>query len=126
MLNSEFITYEQALKLKELGFDKECFGWYNGNKPQYVIIQNSTNKEWEIEGSKHCAAPLKQQAFKWFRENDKLFGVVNYYTTDQYFIEILDSNGNMACNTKGMEFITYEEAELKCIDKLIELINFKS
>lgn len=28
-MNREFIPYEFALKLKELGFDESCFGWYN-------------------------------------------------------------------------------------------------
>ena len=28
-MNKEFIPYEQALELKELGFDEECFGWYS-------------------------------------------------------------------------------------------------
>ena len=27
-MNKEFITYEQALALKELGFDEPCLGWY--------------------------------------------------------------------------------------------------
>ena len=28
-MNKEFIPYEQALALKELGFDEPCFGYYN-------------------------------------------------------------------------------------------------
>jgi hypothetical protein len=28
-MNKEFIPYEQALDLKELGFDEPCFGWYS-------------------------------------------------------------------------------------------------
>ncbi len=27
-MNKEFIPYEQALALKELGFDEPCFGYY--------------------------------------------------------------------------------------------------
>lgn len=27
-MQKEFIPYEQALALKELGFDKPCFGYY--------------------------------------------------------------------------------------------------
>jgi hypothetical protein len=32
-LETEFIPYEQALALKELGFDEPCFGFYDG----YII-----------------------------------------------------------------------------------------
>ena len=28
-MNKEFVKYEQALALKELGFDEPCIGWYN-------------------------------------------------------------------------------------------------
>ena len=28
-MKKEFIPYEQALKLKELGFDEPCFGYWN-------------------------------------------------------------------------------------------------
>jgi hypothetical protein len=29
MIEQEFIPYEQALALKELGFDEPCLFWYN-------------------------------------------------------------------------------------------------
>ena len=28
-MDKEFIPYEQALALKELGFDEPCFRWYD-------------------------------------------------------------------------------------------------
>ncbi len=31
-MNKEFIPYEQALALKELGFDEPCFAWYVSEK----------------------------------------------------------------------------------------------
>jgi hypothetical protein len=27
-MKTEFISYEQALELKKLGFDEPCLGWY--------------------------------------------------------------------------------------------------
>jgi hypothetical protein len=33
-MNKEFIPYEQALELKELGFDEHCFCFFN---PKYSI-----------------------------------------------------------------------------------------
>ena len=31
-MKREFVPYELALKLKELGFDGTCFGWYENNE----------------------------------------------------------------------------------------------
>lgn len=28
-MNNNFVLYQESLELKKLGFDKECFGWYN-------------------------------------------------------------------------------------------------
>ena len=30
-MEKEFVSYEQALALKELGFDEPCFGYYEPN-----------------------------------------------------------------------------------------------
>ena len=82
MIEQEFIPYEQALALKELGFDKPCLFWYNlsdnnklatnaqfdsYNPVTYTNItipkRSSYNKE-----LKAITAPLYQQVFRWFRD----------------------------------------------------------
>ena len=44
-MKNEFIPYEQALQLKELGFNEQCFGYYVGNELITSIneILNSTD-----------------------------------------------------------------------------------
>ena len=32
IMKKQFVTYEIALKLKKLGFDEECFGYYTPMK----------------------------------------------------------------------------------------------
>ena len=68
-MDKEFISYEQALALKELGFDEPCIGWYN---PQVNYKKVTTDKYWAFhltgEWENFKPAPLKQQAFRWFRE----------------------------------------------------------
>jgi hypothetical protein len=67
-MNKEFIPYEQALALKELGFDEECFWWYDFEKQLRKDIHGfNTNSKYFMEGSS-CSAPLYQQVFRWFRE----------------------------------------------------------
>ena len=73
-MREQFIPYEQALNLKELGFDEPCFATYNSDKK--VNRNPSHNMEdLPIEGQpyywnnskiyKSCiTAPLYQQAFR--------------------------------------------------------------
>jgi len=78
MLN-EFVPYEIALELKELGFDEECCGFYD---PVFIgIIKiDSIKKEELLEGA--FLAPLYQQAFKFLREKLDVFTVIDRYYKD--------------------------------------------
>ena len=61
-MNKEFVSYEQALALKELGFDEFCFAYYKDIKGEKVLLDDSMNFDGE------CDAPLYQQAFRWLHE----------------------------------------------------------
>lgn len=65
-LNDNFVTYEEAKKLKDLGFDEECFGRFvNGELLNYKDY-NDDDYHWDNE---IISAPLHQQATKWFEEH---------------------------------------------------------
>ena len=61
-MENEFIPYEQAIALKELGFDEPCFGYWNIDpylpKPTFNLVKPFEH-EWCLP------APLYQQAFRW-------------------------------------------------------------
>lgn len=61
-MEKEFIPYEQALLLKELGFDEPCLAFYNGS------FLDSTQYDFDEGTSKDIGmctkAPLYQQAFR--------------------------------------------------------------
>ena len=42
-MNKEFIPYDQALALKELGFDEPCFGYYNYNGTHFFDYKPKTD-----------------------------------------------------------------------------------
>jgi hypothetical protein len=124
-MKEHFVTYEQALALKELGFEEPCIGWMaDWNKGIHLG---------EHEPSHHhkssCNAILKSQVFKWFREVHKIHG--SYGTTSDSREEIngycisnfIDGNRNYL--HINWEVGTYEEAESECIDKLISIIKEK-
>jgi hypothetical protein len=119
-MEKEFISYEQALSLKELGFDEKCLAWYNPKKfifaAELGFIKNSEN--WLLLNQ--CAAPLRQQAFDWFREKHNLDSWI--YCPDEskgYFAIILKHKRFVSYHEN---FDTYEETELACLNKLIEIV----
>jgi hypothetical protein len=124
-MNKEFIPYEQALALKELGFDEPCFGYYVG-KDKEVYTSNETLSapfKFRLESKTTFVAPLYQQAFRWFREKYNLFGYSypNDYQMYGYRIVELKSFENKELIYDWGTLNTHEEAELECLKKLIEI-----
>jgi hypothetical protein len=108
-MNKEFIPYEQALELKELGFNEECFGFYT---LEGCYFPNTT----ELNSLSYaCASPLYQQAFRWFREKHGLHHVVEYDPIDKVYSSLVRYD-------YLEDLPTYEEAELECLKKLIEIV----
>jgi len=118
-MNNQFIPYEQALELKELGFNEECFGFYT---LEGCYFPNTT----ELNSLSYaCASPLYQQAFRWFREKYEIVGIVKFGT--QEFTYNIYNNDAIGLLTKdSLDFNgTYEEAEIACLKKLIEIVKNK-
>ena len=101
-MEKEFVPYELAVKLKELGFDEECLSYYFNKQ---LSFGSKTSYGEVVE------APLYQQAFRWFREKYKL----------HYPIAVSDGVWFYDKWSLGV-YKTYEEAELACLIKLIEIV----
>ncbi len=127
-MENEFIPYEEALALKELGFDEEClFSWVE------------TMKGWKLDVGqwKDISAPLYQQAFRWFREKKNLDGEVVRYNLlniekkilglEVKYIYLTAING-VALDWEDLEltlstyYLVREEAELACLRQLIKIV----
>ena len=124
-MKKEFVTYEQALALKELGFDEPCLVFYNGK------FLDSTDYNFDDGTSKDIGlctkAPLKQQVFRWFREKYNMLANV-YSNASGFLFEYHDTVGGthrydsrVTGPNDGGTWDKYEEAENACIDKLIEI-----
>jgi hypothetical protein len=102
-----------------LEFDSPCFGWYASDRTFYTDRGITINSGLLI-------APLKQQAFDWFRTVHKLKGEI-YLSgdcDDRYTFRV--HNTFYPHQTVGVgEEYTYEEAQLFCIDALINLVKKK-
>jgi hypothetical protein len=124
-MNKEFIPYEQALELKELGFNEDCIAcFFKYNNELYTILNTETMiSRWSIMAHNlNTSAPLYQQAFRWFREKYGLDHFVQHHidgTNQTYFSMARKSTWDVTTHD------TYEEAELACLKKLIEIAKNK-
>ena len=121
-MNKEFVPYQESLELKELEFDEPCFGSW---ETDYVKLPTYTHSiSGFYKNSNHpigkVTAPTYSQAFRWFREKyaELDFGVAKIHNgTNNYHYHI----------NLQWEFFegTYEEAELACLKKLIQIVKEK-
>jgi hypothetical protein len=123
-MEKEFIPYTLALALKELGFDEPCFGYYNSNgkfktKQDEYELYLICNSKWI---SPSCSAPTWQSAFRWFREKYKLYLNIESQKNESGFWVYITNNTDYLLD---IETKTYEEAELECVKKLIEIVEQK-
>ena len=131
-MKNEFIPYELALELKQLGFDEPCFAVYYSKDKSFSWHHHidHTNDEPVLDsGEYNISAPLFQQAFRWFRDVHNLKGGIEYIggltpETTWWDIYVV---GHFNTNYKemSMNYQPYEEAELACLKKLIEIVKTK-
>lgn len=120
----EFVPYEQALALKELGFD-EPFKIFD----QAIVFRNKgicMANEYALEyfdfyGDEVISAPLKQQVFRWFREKYDLHSTITSISQESWQWHITKPGESLG-KLYEEDFYTYEEAELECLKKLIEIV----
>ena len=75
-MQNEFVPYELAIQLKELGFDEPCFAWYVDEESILGIdeVRFDTIKTYHFNNTHSVSAPLYQQAFRWIyrKLNDEI------------------------------------------------------
>ena len=136
-MNKEFIPYQEALALKELGFNEPCLGYYyTDNESNYKEHNYDYRRDFVIDAFQtkdgtydsyvvnkkeieyYVATPTHSQAYRFFREKYKL----------NYSIETGGKHGIQIANLTNLStpykvyvghFATYEEAELACLRALI-------
>ncbi len=121
-MNKQFITYEQSLALKELGFDEPCFGFHSKIHGLMMVKTSGSSSLYKDAGE--CLAPTYSQVFRWFRDKYSLHHVIHQFdfkkdTDEEYLAEVNHTDDGFSY------FRTYEEAEFFCIDKLIEIVKKK-
>ena len=122
-MEKEFLPYDESLALKELGFDEPCIrGWDKNGKIWYhpdsdIVLDNLTFS----------------QAFRWFKEKYKLMSCITPCSDGEYIFTLYDLNKcDLEVFVEDIEIMEsedsyefFEEAELECLKKLIEIVKNK-
>ncbi len=137
-MEAEFIPYQEALALKELGFDEPCFVYWVFDGVEITFSTSHNKNGWSMIGFKNnqmtkkaglCTAPTYQQVFRWFREKYKLHQYIKQYYGEKFYFHIEDMVFPRRYEEYPIEKIrnfgeqySQEEAELECLRKLINIV----
>ena len=139
-MKEHYVTYSQAVKLKELGFDEPCEFYYNPHleirrtKTNLLSPQITNNRFLEEIAKGMATAPRLDQAQKWLRE-EGIFLMIDprFFQGDAlkdvkwcFIIQPLDDiGGQYRSELYGKLFDSYELALSAGIDKALELLTIK-
>jgi hypothetical protein len=128
-MNKEFVPYELALELKQLGFDEPCLSYFDSRLEQQLGNFDFTEiKVYKVYNeSASVLVPTFSQAFRWFRNNYRLNTQIAFceysVSSENAWKFTLDNPTNV--QIWNGKFSTYEEAELECLKKLIKIVKNK-
>ena len=130
-MEKEFVPYELALRMRNLGFNEPCFVWADIYTKENMYMY-PTNKNNMNQYDETVSIPLLQQAFRWFRENHGLWvdKTVTFHFEDNlirgYHYNIHQAKDFIVDLNKSVEFWYFgtseEKPELTCLEKLIKIV----
>jgi hypothetical protein len=116
--DKDFVPYEMALELKQIGFNERCykyvFTWGEDDNAhdEHEFLPSQCER---FNDNSFCISqPTYSQAFRWFREEYDLVAIVS-----QFGHGIEDKFGNIS---DFQRFYTYDENEVACMKKLIKIV----
>ena len=146
-MKREFLTYEQSLGMRAIGFNEPCLAYYDKdgdflgdisvNEDTDNLYTNADFVMYQDFKVADVSAPTFSQAFRWFREKYNIQGYIysstvrgNSEKTKQFTGYIWNINGIdmpfLSTDARDELHDTYEEAELACLNKLIEIVKNKN
>jgi hypothetical protein len=122
-MNKEFVPYDIALELQNIGFNEPCFGLYS--YPSKTVFLHHYGV---LETKEQVLAPLYQQVFKFFRDVYKLKGDVTHASQNgkyKYTIWKWNFDNHIGKHERiGVinSWFKHEDASLECIRHLIDIV----
>ena len=128
-IDKEFVPYAEALALKELGFDEPCLASYFHAGKRLHITEYINHGEYTV------LAPTFSQAFRWFRYKYwytalilcDSFQIVQQVSISKTMVDFKTGeyrpNYITSTSHKEVDLKSYDESELACLKKLMEIAN---
>ena len=121
----QLVTFEQAERLKKLGFN-----WgvnYHYNLGVEYPFSNKVGENYnDNDGDLYYSAPTVALALKWVRDVKGIFSCVDFAIADfrkgYYHNYFSFENKNYMCNKKQSLFGSYEDAESALLDELLNIL----
>lgn len=139
-MKEDIVSYELAIKLKELGFDELCYNFWSlepDGKPLIITSTLGNIRSSDLKG-RDVTAPFLWQAQKWLREVKGIHIAVDPYCKENnsdtnicnaedcfWSMELSSVPFGYWLNVNKGEFDTYELALSAGIDKALELLTNK-
>jgi hypothetical protein len=120
----DFVPKKPALALKKLGFDESCLMAYLGKKKEPYLKCDDIRHLQAKDVLNPLKTPTFSQAFRWFREKYGLYHSIGLDNSleDDVNCDYHIINHNQSISELETDFKSYEEAELECLKKLIEIV----
>jgi len=124
----DFIPYQEAFELNQLGFDEPCIATYDEDTDFELQDFEQT---YDTFPSHIIAAPTYSQTFRWFRGKYQIDSWIYSNLNGLYSVSNVKRGVGLYSVSnvrrgKGLgkvsEYQTYEEAELECLKKLIDIV----
>lgn len=125
-MEDQFVPYELALKLKQLGFNASCLARYRRGKFQSNTLCRLIDYNSNPIVMGDISAPLWQQVFDWCIEKHNLTGHITWYGGLEFprmcFNYMYSGTLTQGLRKIGRTCDTYQEARQECLEKMINLI----
>lgn len=124
----DVVTYEQALKLRELGFDRPTLLYYSdGGKltlQRHAVYSFYNSMNQSFGNDRVCDAPLLANVLKWLSEEKKIdIGIQHHYWPEGIFYELTLGDRETLEDEFIANYKSYEEALRTGIDEAIRVLS---
>lgn len=119
------VTFEQAKKLKELGFDEKVHKLYYEGTVRDMAYESNFNQN--LYGGLYISAPTVSEALQWIRDKVITDGIHIWVELNRSFkyIGMLRYKEDMIEHEMTESFATHPEAESALLDELLDYLKNK-
>lgn len=114
----DFVTYEQAVKLKELGFNWFVHAFYNKEEK---LFRSNNPDQWNAPVWNEFSAPTLANTQKWLREVKNIIVSVGF--DGHFYWYLSESDGEVIDgDIESKSYTTYESALIEGVNQALKLL----